>query len=260
VKLLLISALLLAAAVGCIQALNGSGRDCGEPERSRHSDRAAMGGSIFAGVKRALSSPYLLGICLFIWLYTTLATFLYLAQARIVADAFEDPATRTAMFAWIDFAVNILTIGIQTVLTGRIINWLGLPLTLTLIPMVIAGGFIGLGLAPVLPMVISFQVIRRAGEYAIVRPAREVLFTVVDVETKYKAKNFIDTVVYRGGDAISSWLYTGLTALGLSLSAIAFVAVPIAAIWGMIGYALGGRQETLKTVTEHKGHAAVQEA
>jgi len=187
-----------------------------------------------------------LGICLFILLYTALATFLYLAQAQIAADFFDDPAARTALFAWIDFSVNVLTIGIQAVLTGRIIHWAGLPLTLALIPILITVGFACLGLAPIVPVLFAFQVFRRAGEYAIARPAREVLFTVVDVETKYKAKNFIDTVVYRGGDAVSSWLYAGLMALGLSLSGIAFIGVPIALLWAAIGFGLGRRQETLR--------------
>jgi AAA family ATP:ADP antiporter len=245
INLLLISAALLAGAVSCIDALNSRTRTLAEDRRRLQSDRVAIGGGIFAGVRRVFSSPYLLGICLFIWLYTTLATFLYLGQARIVADSFDDPATRTALFAWIDFAVNVATIGTQAALTGRVIKWLGLPLTLALIPILTAGGFAGLGLAPALPVLVAFQVIRRAGEYAITRPAREILFTVVDVESKYKAKNFIDTVVYRGGDAVSSWIYTALVALGLSLAGIALIAVPIALLWAAIGLGLGRRQEAL---------------
>ncbi len=248
-NLLLISAALLIGAVACIAALNSRTRTLAE-DRRLQSDRAAIGGGIFTGVRRVFSSPYLLGICLFIWLYTTLATFLYLGQARIVADSFDDPATRTALFAWIDFAVNVLTIGIQAALTGRVIKWLGLPLTLALIPILTAGGFAGLGLAPALPVLVAFQVIRRAGEYAVTRPAREILFTVVDIETKYKAKNFIDTVVYRGGDAVSSWIYTALVAVGLSLAGIALIAAPIALLWAAIGLGLGRRQEALRWAAE----------
>ncbi|MDQ4146438.1 MAG: MFS transporter, partial [Pseudomonadota bacterium] len=184
-----------------------------------------------------------------------LATFLYLVQAQVVAEASDDSATRTALFAWIDFSVNVLTIGIQITLTGRIISWLGVPLTLALIPILMAGGFMGLALAPMLPVLVAFQVMRRAGEYAIARPAREVLFTVVDVETKYKAKNFIDTVVYRGGDAISSWIYAALAALGLSLSGIAAIAVPIAMLLAAVGLGLGNRQEMLTKDANADGKA-----
>jgi AAA family ATP:ADP antiporter len=256
INLLLISALLLGGAGWCVHALNRHRDEFRRGEPAMKPGRAAIGGDVLAGVRRVFSSPYLLGIGLFIWLYTTLATFLYLAQARIVADAFDDPATRTALFAWIDFAVNVLTIGIQAVLTARIINWLGIPLTLALVPVLIASGFVGLGLAPLLSVLVAFQVIRRAGEYAVARPAREVLFTVVDVETKYKAKNFIDTVVYRAGDAISSWIYTGLVALGLSLSGIAFIAAPIAVLCGAIGIGLGRQQESLRSSAEGEERAA----
>jgi AAA family ATP:ADP antiporter len=246
INLLLISAALLAGAVLCINYLSRHAPVPKAGQPSQASNQRPMGGSVLAGIKRVAASPYLLNICLFIWLYTLLATFLYLGQARIVADAFDDPAIRTALFAWIDLAVNALTIAIQTLLTGRIIKWLGLPLTLALIPCLSAGGFLGLGLAPVLPVLVAFQVVRRAGGYSITGPAREVLFTVVDRETKYKAKNFIDTVVYRGGDAISSWLFAGLKVLGLDLSGIAFLAVPVALVSTAVAWWLGRRQEILR--------------
>jgi AAA family ATP:ADP antiporter len=255
INLLLVSAVLLAGAVVCIRALGSctGAFKKGKPYASAES--SAIGGSIFAGVKRVFASPYMLGICCFMLLYTVLATFLYLVQAQVVAEASDDSATRTALFAWIDFSVNVLTIGIQITLTGRIISWLGVPLTLALIPILMAGGFMGLALAPMLPVLVAFQVMRRAGEYAIARPAREVLFTVVDVETKYKAKNFIDTVVYRGGDAISSWIYAALAALGLSLSGIAAIAVPIAMLLAAVGLGLGNRQEVLTKDANAEGKA-----
>jgi ATP:ADP antiporter, AAA family len=252
INLLLISAVLLSGAVWCIHALNTRTRLL-ETEKHRAPDElSAMGGSVFAGVKLVFASPYLLGICLFIWLYAALSTFLYFGQAQIVADAFSEPAVRTALFAWMDFAVNLLTIGVQAALTGRIIKWLGLPLTLALVPILTVVGFTVLGLAPVLPVLVAFQVFRRAGEYAVARPAREVLFTVVDLETKYKAKNFIDTVVYRGSDAVSGWVFAGFMALGLSLAGVAFIAVPIALLWVATGFYLGRRQEALKTRVEER--------
>jgi AAA family ATP:ADP antiporter len=255
INLLLISMVMLGLALACIHQLvrwaNGvnptpvastatsvmqaSDRDVTQP----------LGGGIFSGVRLVFTSHYLMGICLFIWLYTTLSTFLYFTQAQVVADAFDDPAQRTALFAWIDFAVNVLTVAIQVTLTGRLMLWLGVSLTLGLIPALLSAGFIVLGMAPGLPVLIVIQVIRRAGNYGITRPAREVLYTVIDREAKYKAKNFIDTVVYRGGDAISGWVFTGLKALGLSLSGIALVAVPVALLWFATGWLLGKRQEIL---------------
>jgi AAA family ATP:ADP antiporter len=182
-------------------------------------------------------------------LFTTLATFLYFQQAQIIRDSFTDSGQRTAVFAAIDLAVNSLTILIQVFLTGRLVKWLGLAGTLLLVPVLLGFGFLLLGLTPVLAVLVVVQVIRRAGNYAIMRPAREMLYVVLGREEKYKAKNFIDTVVYRGGDVVSAWAYTGLRTLGLGLGEIAFVAVPLAALWGWIAYGLG-RQQTRLACTQ----------
>ena len=144
-----------------------------------------------------------------------------------------------------DFAVNALTVTIQVFLTGRIVKALGMGWTLALIPLALGVGFLILGLRPVLGVLIVVQVLRRAGNYAIMRPAREMLYVVLGKEEKYKAKNFNDTVVYRGGDAVSAWVYTGLRGLGASLAAIAFIAVPLAALWAWVSFRLGKRQEQL---------------
>ncbi len=262
VNLLLISIGLLGCAVLCIHRLvhlasrvEGAGQSAQDGPQGRGDAPARsqaenpIGGGVFEGIQLVFRSPYLLGICLFIWLFTTLSTFLYFAQAHIVADAFDDPAQRTALFAYIDLGVNALTISVQMFVTGRIVARFGLPATLALIPALVTLGFVGLGLAPVLPVIMAFQVIRRAGNYAITRPAREVLFTVVGREAKYKAKNFIDTVIYRGGDAVSGWVFAGLKAMGLSLAAIAFVAVPIAVLWMVVAVLLGRRQEALRAAS-----------
>lgn len=245
IHLLLISVGVLSLALLCIyQLLNHAGSLSGQAEGSS-ADEQPMGGSVWAGIRLVFHSPYLLGICLFIWLYTTLATFIYFQQAHIIEANFADPGQRTAVFASIDLAVNTLTVLTQIFLTGRIVAYLGLPFTLAVIPGLMMAGFLGLGLAPVLGVLVVFQVIRRAGNYAITRPGREMLFTVVDREEKYKAKNFIDTVVYRGGDAVSGWAFAGLSALGLGLSAIAFIAVPVAALFLATGVYLGRRQQRL---------------
>ncbi len=260
-NLLLISVLLLGGALVCVHRilrwaqksrearLEGSPQPPGgadEPEPPRP-EGAAIGGGVWTGVKQVFQSRYLLGICLYILLYTTLSTFLYLEQAHIVRGAFDDPAKRTALFASINLGVNVLTILTQLFLTGRIVAAFGLPVTLALAPALVMLGFAGLGFFPVLGVLVAFQVVRRAGNFALARPAREVLFTVVGREEKYKAKNFIDTVVYRGGDAVSGWVFAGLSGLGMGLSAIAFLAVPIAAGWLITGVSLGRKQDRLRS-------------
>jgi len=189
-----------------------------------------------------IRSPYLLGIALLILLYTTLSTFLYLMQAQIIRDAFVDSAQRTAVFASIDFVVNGLTLVLQIFFTGRLVQWLGLALVLAIVPALLGIGFTFLGIAPVLSILLAVQVIRRAGNYAVMKPAREMLFVVLPREEKYKAKNVIDTVIYRAGDAVSAWIYAGMRSLGMNLSAIALIAVPLALFWAFIAFGLGRQQ------------------
>ena len=247
-NLLLISALCLGWALLCIYRLIDWKERLTATSDIDSADATAdtaLGGGLFAGVSLVMRSPYLLGICVLMLLFTTLATFLYFQQAQIVRDSFADPAARTSVFAAIDLAVNSLTILIQVLLTGRLVKWLGLPVVLALIPLLLGAGFLAIGFAPVLAVLVVVQVIRRAGNYAIMRPAREMLYVVLGREEKYKAKNFIDTVVYRGGDALSAWAYEGLRALGLGLSAIAFLAVPLSVIWAGVAYRLGKQQAAL---------------
>ena len=204
------------------------------------------GGSLWAGLRQLLVSRYLLGICLYILLYTTLSTFLYFEQAHIVKAAFDDPGERTRLFAAIDLAVNVLTIVVQLFFTARVLRWFGVGGALAFVPLGVAAGLLALGAFPGLVALVSVQILRRAGSYSISRPARELLFTVVGREERYKAKNVIDTLVYRGGDAASAWLYTGLASLGLGLGAIAFIGVPLALLWAYNGTLLGRRQEVLR--------------
>ena len=247
-RLLLISALLLGWAALCVHRLS-AWQDSVASGNNREQERAvrqqAMGGSLFAGIQLVLRSPYLLGICVLMLLFTTLATFLYFQQAQIIRDSFSDPGQRTAVFAAMDLAVNSLTILIQVFLTARLVTWLGLSGTLALVPLLLGAGFFVLGVAPVLGVLVVVQVVRRAGNYAIMRPAREMLYVVLGREEKYKAKNFIDTVVYRGGDAASAWAYAGLRGIGFNLGEIALLAVPLAGLWGWVAWALGKRQGRL---------------
>ncbi len=236
-NLLLVSAGLLAAALICILQLIRYGH-----AHPTAGSEAALGGSIMSGIKNTFGSSYLLGIALFIWLYTTLSTFLYFEQAHIVKAAFTDSAERTQVFAIIDLVVNALTILIQIFVTGHVMRRFGVATALASIPALLSLGFMVLAMAPILPVLIITQVVRRAGNYALTKPSREVLFTVIDRESKYKAKNFIDTVVYRGGDAVAGWLFAGLKGLGFGLSGIAWIAVPVALLWMTIGLRLGKAQ------------------
>lgn len=248
-NLLLFSAGLLGGAVFCVKRLitwreSLTTRAAGDSSAKKAEDQA-MGGGILVAFHLVLKSPYLIGICFLMLMFTTLATFLYFQQAQIIQDHFADSADRTTVFAVMDFAVNSLTIIVQLFLTGRIVKHLGLGWTLALIPLLLGIGFLILGLTPILGTIIMVQIIRRAGNYAIMKPAREMLYVVLSKEEKYKAKNFIDTAIYRGGDVVSAWAFAGLQGLGVTLSAIAFIAVPLSAIWALISFKMGKTQEAL---------------
>jgi len=245
-NLLLVSVLFLSAAVACIHRLlawdtQPGARLGAEPAGTG----SAIGGSIWGGIRTVLTSGYLLGACLYIVLFSLLFTFLYFEQARIMATDFDSGAERTRVFALVDLAVNVLALLLQALLTGRLLAWLGVAGTLALLPAVAVVGFVLVGAFPTLAVIIAFQIVRRAGEYAVAKPARELLFSVLDRERKYKAKNFIDTVVFRGGDAMSGWLLTGLKVLGLGFAALTAAAVPVALAWLATSWLLGRRQEAL---------------
>ena len=250
-NLLPVSAVMLCATVLCIYRLAAwSTRNPAERRSPPVRVEEPIGGGILAGVTLTLKSPYLLGMCMYVLLGTLLGTFLYFHQANIIAVDVPSPGERTALFAKIDFAVNMLTLVCQLFVVGRLVGRFGVGTTLMIVPIVGAIGFFLIGLIPTLAVLIVFQVIRRAGEYAIARPAREILFTVLNREEKYKSKNFIDTVVFRGGDAVSGWLFEGLRILGLGFAGIAFVSVPIALLWAGTGWMLGRTQDEMRTRNE----------
>jgi len=245
VNLLPIAAAVLAVALVAIHQLRHWDVHVAHAEPVAREHENPIGGGILTGIKKVMVSPYLIGIVLFILFYTTLATFLYFQQAHIIEGAFEDSGQRTAVFAWIDFSVNALTILGQALVTHRVVRRFGVGMTLAVVPVIMLAGFAALAAAPVLLVLLAVQILRRAGNYALTRPAREMLFTVLDREAKYKSKNFIDTVVYRGGDAVAAWIYTGLMALGLGISGIAMVAVPLAVAWCGLALWLGKRYESI---------------
>jgi AAA family ATP:ADP antiporter len=231
--LLLVSAALLLATTACIAMLARWARS--HPRPGEAADEP-IGGSILAGLRAALGSRFLLAICGYLLCYTVLSTALYFQQLDIVRDAVPDPIERTRLFATVDLAVNSLTLLLQILAFARLSAALGPVWMLALMPLVSLAGFLWLGATPTLAALIAFGIARRVGEFAISKPAREALFTVVPREDRYKAKNFIDTVIYRGGDALSGWALGGL-------SAIAFVAAGISAGWIAIAIYLGARMK-----------------
>jgi ATP:ADP antiporter, AAA family len=241
-NLLLVSAVLLELGVQCARRFPTTFAGSDAPGSKSDRDGTPIGGSIWAGIIHNLKSPYLAGICAYIFLYATTSTLLYFQQVDIAAHAFADRAARTAFFAKIDLVVNVLAILGQAFLAARLMKWLGVGITLALLPAMSVIGFAALGAGPTLVLLVVFLTLRRATDFALARPARETLFTVVSREDKYKAKNLIDTLVYRGGDQFGAWSNKLLGGLGLGLAGISFVAAPVAAIWLVVSLWLGRRQ------------------
>jgi AAA family ATP:ADP antiporter len=209
----------------------------------------SIGGSPFAGFKMFFSNPYLLLIGLFIFLYTGISSFVYFELKNLLSDLSR--SERSVIWAQMDLAVNILAISAGLFATGRIVTRFGMPLTIALVPVMICIGLLVLAISPFLGVVVMLQIIRRAGNYAVTRPAREMLFTLVDQETRFKAKPVIDIVAYRGGDMLMAWLFTGLTqGLGLGLAAVAAFGAGMAALWSLVGIYLGRWFERDNTETK----------
>lgn len=229
------SALLLEAAVFCVKRLiawagvHHAGGFGTAPDRP-------VGGGVFAGFRLALSSPYLLAIVGMMLAYTITSTVIYADQARIVEATVHDSAARTALFARIDLWVNVVALVLQSVVTGWVLTVLGLGAALLALPLLTAGGFVGLAMAPGLATLVVVQIARRGLQYGLERPSREVLFTVVSPEEKYKAKAFIDTVVFRGGDAASIWAYDAVRSLGPPAIAVTAGMLCVCAGWGAIAW------------------------
>ena len=198
----------------------------------------SLGGNPLSGFSLFFSRPYLLGIGLFILLYTAISTFVYFALKNLMGGL--DEALRTQIWAGMDLAVNVLTIATAMLATGRIAARFGLCVTLGLVPVVITAGLLAVALSPMLWVVVGLQIVRRAGNFAITRPGREMLFTAVDRESRFKAKSVIDIVIYRGGDMLTAWVFTALTqVLGFGLGAIALTGAGIAGLWAVVGCLLG---------------------
>jgi AAA family ATP:ADP antiporter len=240
--LLLGSAILLEAALLSVRRLARLS-DALYQRPAAQSEEAVIGGNMLAGLTHTFKSPYLANVSVYILLFAITSTLLYFQQAEIARQSFADRGARTAFFARIDLWVNVLTLGAQLFLTGRVLRAIGVALTLAILPALSTLGFSALATTPTIAVLVVYQVLRRAGNFAFARPSREVLFTVVPREDKYKAKSFIDTVVYRTGDQVGAWSSAALGFLGLTMTGISMVAVPISIAWLFNGLWLGRKQE-----------------
>ncbi len=249
----------LLAATVCASKLDAWARRS-RPATSSDRETTAgevIGGSLLAGFAHVARSPYLLGICAFLLCRTFCATIAYFQQAELVRAAFpEDAAARTRLFASMNFAVQAISLALQALVTGRLVTRLGLAATLALLPLVYALGLASLSASWTLAILVAFGVARQATNYGIATPSTQMLWSVVPREDKYKAKSFVDTAVFRGGDAASSWAVDALRSL-LSLRAAAVVALPVCALWIAVAAWLGRRNREVETVREGPGASAV---
>jgi AAA family ATP:ADP antiporter len=238
-NLLLAAVVFLELAVLCAHRLER----CAVAPQGVRRDQRSVGGSAFAALPALIRSPYLLGIAAWVSLLSFGATTLYFAQAHVVAETVRGAGAQTRIFASIDLAVGLLTLATQVFATGWLLKRFGTGMAAAALPAVYIVGFAALALMPGLAVVVVFQVVQRWMNFAIANPARQVLFTVVGREEKYKAKNLIDVVIYRGSDALYGWVFDSVQALGLKIGAIALCALPVVAAWLALSAMLGRTQE-----------------
>jgi AAA family ATP:ADP antiporter len=239
------SAIMIEVAVFCVHRLSLLSASLSQRPQSEQDDEKPVGGTLLGGFRDALASSYLLNVSLFLLLFAVTSTFLYFQQAAIVSHVFSSRAAQTQFFASVDLGVNILTLAIQLFLTARILRMFGVTSTLSMLPAASVVGFGAVALLPSLVSVVAFQMIRRAGNFSIARPTREILFTVLPREDRYKAKSFIDTAIYRLGDQIGAWSFALLSNLKLGVAEISVVAAVTSAIWLANSWWLGRRQDAL---------------
>ena len=260
-NLLLVSVVLLEAAALLAIAFYAAAPRPAPADGEAVAPRREIGGSVWAGATHVARNPYLLGIAGFILLYNIGGTVLYFAQTEVVGAAYAGREARTEVLARVEFLVQLLTALTQAFLTGRIIRWLGLAVTLAIMPAVSIVGFMAIGatawgLVPALGTVLAFSVLRRAANFALTNPAMEALFTVVSREDKYKAKIFIETFVYRAADQAAAWGYAALAAVGLGIVGISWVTVPLSVAFLLLGLWLGHRHRVLAAREEQARHDA----
>jgi AAA family ATP:ADP antiporter len=242
VNLLLVSSLLLAGTILPIRyLLRWSSARVPTGERL---DERPIGGNPFAGFKRVFTSGYLSGIALFVFLMAAVSTFLYLQQAELLQVHFPERSERTAFLGRIELAVNIGVVLMQMFAVGRLTTRFGLPVMIVSVPLFVVAGFLLIAASPTLATLVGVYIFRRLGQYAIVRPCREMLYTTVDRESKYKAKNVNDTLVYRTSDFVVAKGHDAfVSAFAASLTWVAWLGAGIAALWAMVAYLLGRAHE-----------------
>jgi ATP:ADP antiporter, AAA family len=248
-NLLLVSAVLLAAALFCVAALRRVERQ----GAAGAGDRPPQLQDVIAGAVNVWRSPYLFGIALIVLLANLISTYFYFEQNRIVGASLTDPEGRVQLFARMDLAVSVLTIAAQIFLTASLMQRLGVGVTAAALPAVVIAGLVAIAASPTLLVIVAVVVIERAVAFAFANPAFRVLYTAVAPEDKYKAQNFVDTVVYRGGDAASGWLFNNVAKqAGLSMPAVALLTLPLAAWWLWLAIKLGREHnERAKTQASH---------
>ncbi len=239
-NLLMAAMVLLEAAVFCVHRLE---RAATTQARAPEAETRRIGGGAFAALVEMIRSPYLLGVGAWVSLLSFGATIVYFEQAHIVSTTVHGAGAQTRIFAGIDLAVNLLTLVTQIFATGWLLKRFGTGVAAGTLPLVYVVGFAALAVSPSLIVVLTLQVVQRWMNFAIANPARQVFFTVVTREEKYKAKNLIDVVIYRGSDALYGWVFDSLQGLGLKLGAIALCALPVTAGWLVLSAALGRTQE-----------------
>jgi len=243
----------MAASLCCLSLATLSAVILGRYQQSGTGTRATViGGGVWEGAARVFRSKYLLYACLLMLLHNLTSTFLYNGLAVLVDQHVAGFQQRTEFFGYVDYIVQILSFTLQFLVTSRLVSGLGMPRTLALIPLLLAGGFMILGAALGLVLFAAVQVAQRSMNYGVLGPAKEMLFTVVDRETRYKSKNFIDTVIYRGSDVTASWIFRGLTAAGLSIAQIAWLYVPVLVFWAWGAWRLGKIYVGLRAAVESK--------
>jgi AAA family ATP:ADP antiporter len=227
------------------------GTELGNSDLEADTSRATIGGKWWQGFQSFFTNPYLLGIGVFILLYVFIGSFVYFEQKNLLVDFSR--AERTQILGSIDWLVNVVTFGMAFFVTGRIVAKVGMPAALALMPVLVCAGLLILAFAPVLTVLLALQVFRRGGNYGLTRPAREMLYTKVTREERFKAKPVVDIVVYRGGDAISGTLFAFLTdGIGLGIAAVAVVGSIIAAAWAGAGVWLGRQFDRTKESGDSK--------
>jgi AAA family ATP:ADP antiporter len=244
----------MALAIGCLLVATSFAIILGRFERQQHHDRPAkiIGGSVWEGAVHVFKSKYLLLICLLMLSHNLTSTFLYNGLAVLVDQNIVGFDERTRFFSYVDLIVQILAFTFQFLITSRLVIFLGMPRTAILPPIILAAGFTLLGSSLGIVLFAAVQVAQRALNYGLLGPVKEMLFTVVGRETKYKSKNFIDTVVYRGSDVTASWIFKGLMTAGFSIGQVAWIYIPIMGIWGIGAWNLGKAYTRLKAQFDTK--------